>query len=256
MIRGAITSNIDVAQVVLYAFFVFFAGLVFYLRREDRREGYPLESEASGRQKARGFLLIPTPKLFKLAGGATAVAPRFDKDARTLNAAKVAPWPGAPLAPIGDPMKAEVGPGAYALRADVPDKMHDGREVLVPLRVATNFAVAAEDINPIGMTVIGADRKIAGTIRDLWVDRSEALLRYYEIEVDGAGRTALLPVTFARMNKSRRRVYVDAILAGQFAGAPATLEPDKVTMLEEEKITAYYGAGTLYATPQRAEPLL
>ena len=43
MIRGAITSNIDVAQVVLYAFFVFFAGLIFYLRREDRREGYPLE---------------------------------------------------------------------------------------------------------------------------------------------------------------------------------------------------------------------
>jgi len=27
-------------------------------------------------------------------------------------------------------------------------------------------------------------------------------------------------------------------------------------MLEEEKVMAYYGAGTLYATPSRAKPLL
>ena len=26
-------------------------------------------------------------------------------------------------------------------------------------------------------------------------------------------------------------------------------------MLEEEKVSAYYGAGTLYATPDRQEPL-
>ena len=32
--------------------------------------------------------------------------------------------------------------------------------------------------------------------------------------------------------------------------------PDVLTMLEEEKITAYFGAGTLYAIPTRAEPLL
>ena len=44
--RGAI-GNLDVAQIVLYAFWLFFFGLLFYLRREDRREGYPLESEAS-----------------------------------------------------------------------------------------------------------------------------------------------------------------------------------------------------------------
>jgi len=43
---------------------------------------------------------------------------------------------------------------------------------------------------------------------------------------------------------------------GQFAAAPTTSNPDRVTLLEEEKITAYYGGGTLYATPQRVEPLL
>jgi photosynthetic reaction center H subunit len=42
MPKGAITQYIDVAQVVLYVFWVFFFGLIFYLRREDKREGYPL----------------------------------------------------------------------------------------------------------------------------------------------------------------------------------------------------------------------
>ncbi|MEM8663424.1 MAG: photosynthetic reaction center subunit H, partial [Pseudomonadota bacterium] len=30
----------------------------------------------------------------------------------------------------------------------------------------------------------------------------------------------------------------------------------KVTLLEEDKIMAYYAAGELYATPQRSEPLI
>jgi photosynthetic reaction center H subunit len=37
---------------------------------------------------------------------------------------------------------------------------------------------------------------------------------------------------------------------------PALKSPDRVTLLEEEKIMAYYGAGTLYATADRQEPLL
>ena len=44
-----IFGNFDAAEFCLIAFFVFFAGLVFYLRREDRREGYPLEDDVSGR---------------------------------------------------------------------------------------------------------------------------------------------------------------------------------------------------------------
>jgi len=40
------------------------------------------------------------------------------------------------------------------------------------------------------------------------------------------------------------------------ATAPTLANPDQVTMLEEEKITAYYGGGTLYATPARSEPLI
>jgi photosynthetic reaction center H subunit len=258
MMRGALTSYIDVAQIVLYAFFIFFAGLVWYLRREDRREGYPLESEAPGWERDRGFLFIPPPKRFQLALGGTVSAPRFDVDPRALNAVKIAPWPGAPLEPVGDPMLAAVGPGAYALRADVPELTFDGRDLIVPTRVATNYAVASEDSNPIGMQVEGADHQVGGVITDLWVDRSEHVLRYFEVETGTPelSRRVMLPVPFSRVNGRLRRVHVEAILGGQFAAAPTTRDPDKVTMLEEEKIIAYYGGGTLYATRQRAEPLL
>ena len=61
--RGAV-GNLDVAQIVLYAFWLFFFGLLFYLRREDRREGYPLESEAEPGLKARDVIWIPRPKTF------------------------------------------------------------------------------------------------------------------------------------------------------------------------------------------------
>jgi photosynthetic reaction center H subunit len=37
---------------------------------------------------------------------------------------------------------------------------------------------------------------------------------------------------------------------------PATRGTDTITLLEEEKISAYFGAGLLYAEPHRLEPLV
>jgi photosynthetic reaction center H subunit len=255
MIRGAI-GNLDVAQIVLYAFFVFFAGLVFYLRREDRREGYPLEDEAAGRLKGRGFLLIPQPKTFRRPDGRQVSAPNYRADTRPINAIKTEPWPGAPLAPNGDPMLAGVGPGSYAERADETAKTHDGQDLIVPLRVATNFTVSAEGVSPIGFAVIGADRAQGGVVKDLWVDRGESIMRYYEVDGGRDSKTVLLPATFSVVDFKGRRVNVSALKGSQFSEVPKTRDSDKVTLLEEERIVAYYGAGTRYATPQRMEPLL
>ena len=47
-----------------------------------------------------------------------------------------------------------------------------------------------------------------------------------------------------------------AILGQQFADVPGTRSADQVTLLEEDKIMAYYGGGTLYADPSRLEPLI
>jgi len=53
---------IDLAQLALYAFWIFFAALIYYLRREDKREGYPMESEQ--RKVVQGFPATPGPKRF------------------------------------------------------------------------------------------------------------------------------------------------------------------------------------------------
>jgi photosynthetic reaction center H subunit len=72
---GEITEYLDVAQVTLYAFFIFFIGLVLYLRREDKREGYPLLSDRSDRVLVQGFPAIPSPKSFRMPEGHTSYAP-------------------------------------------------------------------------------------------------------------------------------------------------------------------------------------
>jgi len=254
MIHGAL-GHLDVAQIVVYAFFLFFAGLVWYLRQEDRREGYPLESEAMGRLKDRGFLFIPPVKTYRLGGGKTLQTTTGLADTRPIKAAKVEPWPGAPIEPIGDPLTAGVGPGAWAERPDETDKTFDGHDLIAPLRVATNYAVTEDVGNPLGFTVLGADGKRAGSLRDLWVDRAESVVRFYEISLD-AGGYVLAPVHFADVSYSARSVKINALLAAQIARAPQTRNPDAVTMLEEEKISAFFGAGTLYATAERQEPLL
>ena len=254
---GTITAYIDVAQIALYVFWIFFAGLIYYLHREDKREGYPLESDRSGgRILVQGFPAVPTPKTFLLRDGRVVHAPRASDLQPTLGGAPSASHLGAPLEPIGDPMLAAVGPGAYAQRADVPDTTAEGEARIVPLRAAPGFVVAHRDPDPRGLPVIGADGAVAGTVHELWVDRAEGLFRYLEVALpaSGAARRVLLPMGFARITD--RQVGVRSILSAQFAQVPALRNPDVVTLLEEEKVMAYYGGGTLYATPARQEPLL
>ena len=65
-----LTPGIDVAMLVFYAFVLFFVCLVFYLRREDRREGYPLEDDVTGRKEPLGGLFFTAqPKTFILPHG-------------------------------------------------------------------------------------------------------------------------------------------------------------------------------------------
>jgi photosynthetic reaction center H subunit len=46
------------------------------------------------------------------------------------------------------------------------------------------------------------------------------------------------------------------VYARHFADVPGLKNPNEVTKLEEEKISAYYGGGTLYADAKRSEPLI
>jgi photosynthetic reaction center H subunit len=256
MQTGAITGYVDVAQIALYAFWIFFAGLIYYLLQENKREGYPLESERSAHIRVQGWPPMPSPKTYLLLHGGTRTAPNNIQSMQKLAAEPIGNWPGAPLQPTGNPMLDGVGPGAYADRPDVPDLTAEGDLKIVPLRVATDFDVSPGDPDPRGMKVIGADGKEGGTAIDMWVDRSEMLFRYIEVEVSahGAAHRVLLPINFTRVGS--HQINVKSILGGQFLQVPCTKHPDQITLLEEEKIMAYYGGGVLYATPDRQEPLL
>ncbi len=255
MKSGSLGNYIDVAQVVLYMFWIFFAGLIYYLHRENKREGYPLVHDNGSRKVVQGWPVVPKAKIFRLRDGTTRSSPPEASVEPPLNATASNRSLGTPLDPKGDPMLAAVGPGSYAMRADVPDLTFDGHPKLVPLRVATDFHLEAADPDPRGMPVFGADGVVGATVKDLWVDRAETILRYLELEIkskDG-NECILLPMTFARIASGR--VTVNAIHGHQFINVPRTKAAESITLLEEEKVMAYYGGGTLYADPSRMEPL-
>jgi photosynthetic reaction center H subunit len=190
---------------------------------------------------------------YKMADGRVLLAPDFNRPDGTYSAEPSHPWIGAPLEPVGDPLLAGVGPGGWAQRADHPDMMSTPGELrIVPLREHPDHGVAKQDVDPRGLPVFGKDGAVAGKVADLWVDRSEILFRYLEVELPDT-RTVLVPVPFCRIKASG--VTVNAVLASQFANVPQLRTPNQVTLLEEEKISAYYGAGLLYATPDIQEPL-
>jgi photosynthetic reaction center H subunit len=274
------STHFDAAFLALYAFWFFFAALIYYLQRESNREGVPLESETSQYVRSTGVSGLPTPKTFILPHGAgTVTLPNDSRDTRAIAARAVEPWPGSPLVPTGNPMLDSVGPGSYAERANVPDLTIDGTARVVPMRVATDYHVELTNMDPRGMPVLGADGVVAGKVSDIWVDRSEAMIRYLEVEV--GQRKVLLPITFAEIKRTQDagampglewffsiimpgpkraandgRVIVDAVLAKHFTDVPATASSDHITRREEDRVCAYYGGGLLYATKERAEPLI
>ena len=249
---GNITGYIDLAQILLYVFWIFFAGLIWYLVLEGHREGYPMESGSSGRAVIKGFP-IPEPKTFLLEGGRSVTVPDLTRKEPAYNAVASHPSSGSPIEPTGDAMTAAVGAGAYSNREDVPERTTHGVPLIQPLRIASDFSVAPQDVDPRGLPVMGGDGKQGGTVKDIWIDSAEMMFRYLEVEITG-GKTVLLPITFSLIR--RNQVEVHAIYARHFASVPALKNPDQVTKLEEEKITAYYGGGTLYADVKRSDPLI
>jgi len=249
---GNITGYIDLAQILLYVFWVFFGGLIWYLVMENHREGYPMESSSNGRVVVKGFP-IPSPKTFLLEDGTSVTVPDLARKEPAYNAVATSPSSGSPIEPKGDAMTAAVGAGAYASRQDVPERSAHGEPLIQPLRIAHEYSVATQDVDPRGLPVMAGDGKQGGTVKDIWIDTAEMMFRYLEVEIS-EGRSVLLPITFSQIR--RNQVEVHAIYARHFAAVPALRNANQITKLEEEKISAFYGGGTLYADAKRSEPLI
>ena len=332
---GAITNEIDVAQLVLYAFWIFFAGLIFYLRMEDRREGYPLESEVTGEPIDPGAIYGPSLKVFKLPDGSTLDTMR--PDTRPLALKQTEAFSGSTYVPTGDPMIDGVGAASWVQRRDVVDRTGEGEPRIVPMRLLPDYSVAEQDIDPRGLPVIGCDGKVAATVKDIWLDQGECFIRYLELELPEEKQAApspapvapaasaeappapapmgetpmgeapvgaapaggaapiggaapmggdapiggeapaapaptpapapapvvqaptgalLMPMTMVRLSSRPAQVKTGSIRSDQFADVPRTKSPDQITLLEEEKVVAYFTGGYLYAEPERQEPII
>jgi photosynthetic reaction center H subunit len=247
---GTFFGNFDLAQLALYSFWLFFAGLVIYLQRENQREGYPTENEDG--TDAGATFGMPSPKTYILSGGRTLSFPNGEKETRTFAMEPTGASAGSPYEPTGNPMLDGVGPAAYAMREDVPELDINGKPAIQPMRGLHNMRILAGK-DPRGLPVIAGDGEEAGTITDLWLDEVDFNVRYLEADL-GGGDTRLIPMPLARI--TWKGVKVRSIYAKHFKDVPKIKTEGQVTKLEEEMISAYYAGGTLYASRERTESQL
>lgn len=262
-----IAGTFDVAELAFILFFIFFVGLVFYLNRESRREGYPVEDEQTGIMMRGMPLSDGAKKTFKLPHGRGTYTPEdVARDDVNIAAKQTFPGRGAPFEPTGNPMEDGLGPAAYANRQDYPDLTMDGAPRIVPIADSHGITIAEQDRDPVGLPVYGADKKLAGTVSDVWVDQAEHIIRYLEVTTN-SGKKVLAPMGVAAVQGKAllgglipivedqvELIDIDAITSEQFDATPAIKTPGQITRLEEDKIMAYYGGGYMYATPERSEP--
>ena len=261
-----IVGTFDVAELAFLLFFGFFIALVFYLNKESRREGYPLENEVSGVVENDARLFDGDKKSFQLPNGRGTYVPedvaRDDVNGPAVQACRAG---GAPWVPTGDAMADGMGPAAFANRAKYPDLTFDGRPRIVPIAQSHELIVSPQDPQLIGWTVVAADGVTAGTVSDIWVDQAEHIIRYLEVETT-SGKKVLAPMMVAVVHGNsllakilpttsdeKEYVEIDAITAAQFDGVPSLETAGIITRYEEDRIQAYFGGGYMYATPERSE---
>ncbi len=257
-------ETLDVTQLCVDGFLLGFLALVWYLRREDKREGYPLERPApeGGRDKV-GFPRPPPHKYFETMHHGLVRMPHDTLEGGEVDhpvpstlpfIAATPAWRsrysgigiGVPLEPDGDPLVDGVGPAAFSARSDVPLHLRDGSPQVIPLRIAPDWWVAQGDVDPRGMRVIAADGMVVGQVVDLWVDQGVRILRYLEVALGMEGRRVLLPIYFVDVRRRQREVRVTVLRGRQFDGLPSLRDPLRVTAREEDRINAYFAGGTLY----------
>jgi photosynthetic reaction center H subunit len=165
-----------------------------------------------------------------------------------LAARRMFNFPGSPITPTGDPLREGVGPAAYPLRREEPMIYQRGMVQVAPMRALADWSVVDGDPDPRGMEVVGADGVVAGVVSDLWIDRGVKILRYLEVELTGfpEPRRALLPIYYADVKRKQGRIKVNALSAAQFAEAPFTADPDRITAREEDQVNAFYAGGRFF----------
>ncbi len=243
-------GNFDLASLSIWLFWIFFAGLIYYLQTENMREGYPLEDEDGNTAANQGPFPVPKPKTFKLRGGRELTVPSAEQEEshrrKDLAMARTAASEGFPHAPTGDAMTDGVGPASWAPRRDEPEVDAHGKPKIVPMTGHEDFFVSA-GYDPRGLPVLSKEDQVVAHITDMWIDPGEHEVRYLEYELlaeYGSGKR-LVPIQMAKI--TRRWVDIQSLSNERFNGVPQTRSPNQITKLEEEKICGWYAGGTMYS---------
>lgn len=258
MLGNEFFGNFDLASAAIWLFWIFFAGLVYYLQTENMREGYPLETDDGAPAPNQGPFPVPTKdKTFILPHerGEVTLPSGQRGDRPVLALQRTSKAAGSPYMPTGDAMMDGVGPASWAPRRDVPELDAHGHNKIKPMTDMPEFAVSAGR-DPRGKPVVTGDGEVVGRVIDMWIDVPEQYVRYLTMDVnpEGSGTNRLIPANFARIKSNC--VVIRSLYEHNIEGIPTTKSAAQITLLEEEKIMAWFGGGTLYATPERAEPLL
>lgn len=259
MPTGAFTEQLDLPLLLVIAFFFFFLGLVYYIRQEDKREGYPLVSDRTvgtgNRVSIVGFPPLPKPKKFILQDGTVTYAPHPDQE-RELNVKDAYAVPGSPLMPLGDPLLDGVGPASYALKQDKPLRTMDGALTLGPLRNHPDYHLEGSGPDLFGMPVYAADGEPVGTVKDLWVNEIEYFIRYVEIDMTAGTGTGTMLAPFAFADTRHKRMKFGMLSREQFLNVPRIAGKEQITAREEDRLNAYFAGGTLYSKNGAQAPFL
>lgn len=252
---GSITYHIDFAQIAITLFFIGFLGLVWFLRRLDKREGYPMKASPFDQQPMLGFPRPPKPETYLLNEGGETSAPHYypqpESDVRPLY-----PFAGTPLIPVGNPLLTALGPGAWVMRRDEPMLTEKGELMLQPLRNLPEWSVEKGEADPRGMAVFDLRWVEIGVVRDIWVDQSIKIMRLLEIELRPglASGHVLVPVFHTDIKERAREIRVTALQAHQFADIPMPAAPGRITAREDDRLNAYFAAGRFYRDAPSSEP--
>jgi len=241
-------GNFDLASLSIWLFWLFFAGLVYYLQTENMREGYPLQDEDGKTSNNQGLFPVPKDKTFiRPHGQGNLTVPSGQRPDRSdLALERSVAHEGFPHIPTGDPMADGVGPASWANREDRPELDGHGHAKIMPMAGQPDFFVSAGR-DPRGLPVLSRDDQVVGHVTDMWVDAPEHLVRYVEFELEpehGQGRR-LVPIGMARVKE--KWVQVKSLRSEHFNAVPKIASDKQITKLEEEKVSAYYGGGTLYS---------
>ena len=95
--------------------------------------------------------------------------------------------------------------------------------------------------------LVSADKKTVGIVHDLWFNRAEFFLRYYEVSIDGAEGRRLVPAFFAEALTRDRAVRATTLIADDLRRSPIRADDSCITMREEDRLNGFFAGGLRFS---------